>query len=259
MSEELLWLGKDFVQEGEFELGYIFPRVAAGISAGYASSYVSKVDPNEDALCVCMYGDVVLAAVADAHWGCEASEIGVRSCYEFFRRVGERRWSQEEWRGLWVGIEERIRDHFRERDRGLCSETSLLVLRWDMGSGLVEYGSYGDCILMGFGVEGRGVWNRIQRSWLGVMSEVGRCGLDYGVREFSGGHILLCSDGLTEPVYGHWVFGVEEIWGCLEGAEDLEGRGRVLMEEALRRDREFGGSLRGGEDNVAFILIESDM
>ena len=68
--------------------------------------------------------------------------------------------------------------------------------------------------------------------------------------------LLLCSDGLTEPVYGIPPLGPPEFARIVDLERPLSDSARRLIEEALRTDREHGEDKdRGGEDNVAFVLV----
>lgn len=280
-------LGEEYEKEGRRFIHLLSPQLAVGISPGYKTRFVSKEHPNEDAVLAATNGSVTYLALADAHWGKESSHIAIRHCRDQFRRWLERDdYSPESARELFYNIELAIFEHFIDRLQESTSETSLIVARIDHKKKQIEFLEFGDSLLIVFqGGQGH-IISRDQRDWLGVQSYLAGsnpAGQALGAPALGGGlpqpfsqpvdlderyhrvvydlregdYVLLCSDGVTEPIYNVGGLGPEELASLVEKHPEVPDLAKVIMDEALRQDREYAADdNRGGEDNISFALLQ---
>ena len=257
--------GRDFVEEGVYHLQVLSPHLLIAISRGYSVPFVTKTDPNEDAVFACEVESFVCLAVADAHWGESSSRMAI-SLLEKHLCVWSVLPSQEEVNQLFYEIE-RTCAH-----SGSDSETSFLLAFVDKKSSHLFLYHCGDAVAILFR---QGAGEKISEDTLGWLGPRSFRNRPYMSEEEAREHygpwqgenklyhkdvILLCSDGLTQPIYGVNSFSLEEMALLLEKSCHLEEFGHLLMKEALRRDRSWGGSQnRGGEDNISFVLYQVEV
>ncbi len=187
-----------------------------------------------------------MVAVADAHFGARASELALRAieaaaartCWDDASELGHRRVLSELVRAAGSRV-------LREAEG---SETTLLLVTI-LGTRLV-WTSIGDSYLYLLPATTRPrVLNPIARQWLGARANIDAATLaSFGTVDLSpGDRILLATDGIPEAVRGRSTFTPDDVQAALDAGGD--GPLEFLVGAALAR---------GGEDNVAAILLSRD-
>ncbi|MBI4615981.1 MAG: protein phosphatase 2C domain-containing protein [Planctomycetes bacterium] len=272
-ARDCLLTGKDLEAPGERLSSGWGDRVAWGFSPGRPNAFAAKVDPNEDALLVVERGGAILAAVADAHGGRLASETAIRSAHEAAREGAGAPSCEEVFLAAARAVAELRYEPGPDEDEeegGIgpseFSATALLALRCE--NGRTDLAWVGDCRAFRIG-PGRSVstfepsplwldWESAAR-WIEDFERARPEDRPWSRESFvaePGEVLLLATDGLTEPVYGVPVLGEREFAGLVRPDRALLETAHVLLHEALRNDRTFRGQTgRGGEDNVAFVLV----
>jgi serine/threonine protein phosphatase PrpC len=252
-----LELGRDHVAYGQYALGRLSPRMFWAISVGAdrdSPSLTVKGDPaqpNEDGLLAAEVGDRALLAVADGHFGQQASHELLE---ELAARVPPVPGTPEEL----VALLRRLAE--RDRARDCTAGTSLLVAIFDRatreGFGL----SFGDSTFAVVGAAG----HRREIHWpsSGFVSPERPASLNpraadrFTFRAAPGELLLVYTDGINECHYREPKTSVTpelmgELW--LSTAGNPESYVRELVELALAG---VGGH-PGGQDNLAVVALQA--
>ena len=266
VSDHVLLTGGDLEEGGSSIVDGWGDDLAWGFSPGCLPPGSMKVDPNEDGLCAVVRSRCRVVAVADAHYGRSTSEAALRAIYRTARAPGAEGLDAGDL--LFAAFQE-VRDLVswdREPEEEIgTSASAVMVARVE---GLrVRFAWVGDCRAYRIGATGAGPVSEPEPNWL----EPRRAAL--GVCEFEarsmilpwyessllleeGEILLLCTDGLTEPIYGVPVLDSSDFIRLVPLEAPLLESSRALLDEALRTDRVYGETEgRGAEDNVAFVLV----
>lgn len=230
-------------QKGDSLRHSLDAHVAVAMHTGSGQSINPKHWPCEDSLCAHRLEDGgLLAAVADSHWGGQASEAvagGLKPCWEAVSGSGVPRLE----RAL-LEIEAR---RVKTRDPNDPSETTVLLVH--VQDRTVNYLSVGDSLLIVVGPTGARVHNVPQGYFFGrfPLIDVPRA-IDGGRLHLAPGELLLlASDGL-EP--NACALQLPQIAELMRGDAPLETR----LERLLARANDTAQG--GGRDNLALVAIE---
>ncbi len=217
--QQITVFGRDHDAKREIFLQSIDPLpITLGTSTG------TTAKPNEDSVGVSVQGSGMVLAIADGHWGREASEIAVSKAAEL--TVSEERLSTEtENRAQLISLFEQVND--RLYDLAITapgtptSETTLIVchIKETDGVKFLHWASFGDSYLFLLRKEMLNQLNSLQPRWLGYLSKLSEKtetrallmkyltdearyvgvtnGLETGMEKLETGDIVfLCTDGL---------------------------------------------------------------
>jgi len=242
-------------------------NIAFGISEGITTK------ANEDCLGVSASGDEILMAIADGHWGREASELSINKAMEMFRSV-IRPAQENEIRARFYALFEQINQELfemaMEHPGAFAPETTLIVcqLKDFESEKYLYWSSFGDSYLFIFRNSRLIQVNSLNAYWLGILSRMSGTsrvrqlilkgsfgdaryigvadGLETGIEKLqSGDMILLCTDGLIGSDEGVPESVEQNITTILDNPDPLENKVRNLIQSALdSRER----------DNVSCIL-----
>lgn len=246
-------------------------NVALGISTGVMAK------PNEDCLGISISGDETLIAIADGHWGREASELAIDKTMELFRLM-LRPAKENEIRGRFYTLFEQINQELFEMSMEhpgvLAPETTLIVcqLKEFDSEKYIYWSSFGDSYLLLLRDNRLIQLNSLNAYWLGMLSRMSDTsetrrltlrgffgesgyigvadGLETGIEKLhSGDMILLCTDGLigSDEYVPEAV--EKNIRIILTTSASLENKVSSLIKSALDR---------GERDNISCILAQID-
>jgi protein phosphatase len=238
VSETILF-GRDHEVTGEIAVRSV-PGApwAAAISPGAATNKHER-HGNEDACGIAARGKIVLAALADAHWGRAAAEVAVVAA------IAADLVAEAARGGLLRALEASLRRtaaRLSEAHEG--SEAAVVAVAWD--GARLHWAAVGDCrayLLHRDRPSDARELAPVRETYLGARwkePEIAS-GTEDAVR---GARIVLASDGLPECVYARPTLGTAEI-GRLAARGSPAGAARALVEAALAK---------GGEDNVAVVV-----
>ena len=213
-------LGRDHELEGEvYSQSLQSPNVALGTSVGVTSK------PNEDAIGLTTVEKELVLAIADGHWGREASEIAISKAMELISP--DIRLSREsETRARLFSLFEQVNSLLYEMGTAapgaLTPETTLIVCHVKQAeSGKYLYwASFGDSFLFVLRSGQLRQINSLHPRWLGYLSKLSErqetrsvlmrfltddarymgvaSGLETGIEQLESGDIVfLCTDGLV--------------------------------------------------------------
>lgn len=211
--------GRDHDTKGEVHLQSLdSPQVALGTSVG------TTAKPNEDAVGVTVLGPDLVLAIADGHWGRDASEIGVSKAMELPCPESQLSNEKETQAGL-ISLFEQVNDYLYDlaasSSDSVTPETTLIVchIKEMEGSKFLYWASFGDSYLFLLRKERLNQLNSLQPRWLGYLSRLSEkagtrallmkslagearfagvaSGLETGTEKLERGDVLfLCTDGL---------------------------------------------------------------
>jgi serine/threonine protein phosphatase PrpC len=264
--------GRDYEAASEIHCqGIADSSIAFGISVGTTSK------PNEDCLGISSLEDDVLLAIADGHWGKDASELAIQKATDMFRSTG-RLPQENEIRARFYALFEQINRELFEKamsDPGASTpETTLIVchLKKILSERYLYWSSFGDSFLFLFRGDELIQLNSLNAYWLGMLSRLSENsqtrqlvlkslfgeskymgvadGLETGIEKLQPGDmIFLCTDGLIgsdervpEPVS-------RKIQTILNSIASLESKASELIQSALDR---------GEKDNVTCVVAQID-
>jgi serine/threonine protein phosphatase PrpC len=265
---QLTIFGRDHQVRGEIYCRELAPAKAAlGTSPGVTAK------PNEDAAGVSVHGKEMVLAIADGHWGREASEIAVTKAMEL--QGPEIRPSREsETRARLFSLFEQVNITLYEMALAApgasTPETTLMVchIKEDASQKYLYWSSFGDSYLF---LLREGQWeqlNTLQPRWLGYLSRLSEkaetrsilmrfladearyvgvaSGLETGIEKLNPGDTLfLCTDGLLGSDKDPDPAVLEGIKGLL-GADIPPGdRVEKMISSALAR---------GERDNISCVV-----
>ncbi len=218
-SQRLTILGRDHDAAGEVFLQSLDSLpVTLGTSAGTTDK------PNEDAVGVAVHGSGMVLAIADGHWGRNASEIGVSKAVDLPGFEGQS-WTENDVRSQLFALFEQVNDQLYDLAASTpgssTPETTLIVcyIKVTDAGKVLYWASFGDSYLFLLKKEMLNQLNTLQPRWLGYLSQLsGKAetralllkyltgearyvgvanGLETGVEKLEPGDIIfLCSDGL---------------------------------------------------------------
>ena len=243
--------------------------VAFGISVGITTK------ANEDCLGISASGDETLLAIADGHWGREASELSINKTMEMFHLM-PRPAKENETRARFYALFEQINQELFVMGMGhpgaLAPETTLIVcqLKDFQSEKYLYWSSFGDSYLFIFRNDRLIQVNSLNAYWLGMLSRMSEDskakhltlksmfgesryigvadGLETGIEKLQPGDmILLCTDGLIGSDEGVPESVGQKIKSTLSNSVSLKDKVMNLIQFALDR---------GERDNVSCILAK---
>ena len=246
-------------------------NIAFGISVGI----MPKV--NEDCLGISISGSEILMAIADGHWGREASELAIDKTIEMFR-LRPRPAKDNETRARFYALFEQINQELFAMGMAhpgtLAPETTLIVcqLKEIQSERYLYWSSFGDSLLFIFRNNKLIQVNSLNAYWLGMLSRMSESnklrqlalkslfgesryigvvdGLETGIEKLhSGDMVLLCTDGLIGSDESVPEFVDKNIRTILATTAPLENKVRNLIKSALDK---------GEKDNISCILAQID-
>ena len=271
-SKTIVIYGKDHESPNEIHCQPIESlNIALGISEGVTSK------PNEDCLGVSTSGDEILLAIADGHWGREASELAIDKTMEMFHlmpRPAKENEIRARFYALFEQINQKLFEIATEHPGALAPETTLIVcqLREFESNKYLYWSSFGDSYLFLLRDNKLIPLNTLNAYWLGMLSRMSETsltrqlklkglfgestyigvadGLETGIEKLqSGDMILLCTDGLIGSDQGV-PDGVEkDFTAILTSLKRPENKVKNLLQSALDRFE---------IDNISCILLQID-
>lgn len=246
-------------------------KIAFGISAGGTQK------ANEDCLGISVAGDEILLAIADGHWGREASELAIDKTIEMFRlmlRPSRENETRARFYALFEQINQELFTMGMTHPGALAPETTLIVCQLkEFESEKYLYGSsFGDSYLFIFRNTRLIQVNSLNAYWLGMLSRMSEAnkarqltlkslfgesryigvadGLETGIEKLqSGDIILLCTDGLIGSDERVPESVDQNIRTILTTATAMENKVNNLIRSALDR---------GEKDNISCTLAQID-
>jgi serine/threonine protein phosphatase PrpC len=233
-SQRITIFGRDHDAKGEIFLESLDSLpVTLGTSAG------TTAKPNEDAVGVSVQGSEMVLAIADGHWGREASEIAVSKAVELIGPESlhmPKNEPRERLFSLFDEINSQLYDMAPSASASTTPETTLVVgLIREMEDGKFLYwASFGDSYIFLLRKEMIKQLNSLNARWLGYLSKLSEKnevravlmktlvdktryvgvdgGLETGMEKLEPGDILfLCTDGLIgsdiepDPALLYWI------------------------------------------------------
>lgn len=246
-------------------------NIAFGISVGV----MPKV--NEDCLGISISRDEILLAIADGHWGREASELAIDKTVEMFRsmlRPSPKHETRARFYALFEQINQELLTMAMTHPGALAPETTLIVcqLKEIQSEKYLYWSSFGDSYLFIFRNTRLIQVNSLNAYWLGMLSRMSKSnksrqltlkgmfgesryigvadGLETGIEKLqSGDIILLCTDGLIGSDEGVPESVDKKFRKILDAVGLLESKVSGLINSALDR---------GEKDNISCILTQID-
>ena len=264
--------GKDYESPNKIHCQAIEElNIALGISTGVTTK------ANEDCLGISVSSDEKLLAIADGHWGREASELAVDKSMEMFRLM-PRPAKENETRARFYALFEQINQELFElamkHPGALSPETTLIVcqLKEFELEKYLYWSSFGDSYLLLLRDNKLIQLNTLNAYWLGMLSRMSETsltrqlnlkgifgesryigvadGLETGIEKLqSGDMVLLCTDGLMGSDEGVPEDVDQNIKMILTHTASLEEKVNRLIQSALER---------GEKDNISCILAQID-
>lgn len=289
--QSLTLLASSFSEPGTYHLTTCSPQICLGISPGHTTPFSRKIHPNEDSCASFIHQDWFGGLVADAHWGKESGEIVTQRILHFLQNHSFPALPTD-LEQLFCDINKQLAQEMKEKEVQILSETSLLLAGIHQTKKQYVLGSYGDCYCFLFSQSQLRDLSFRLNTWLGVATHLASIqfhkiteieqflaisrenaqflgmlsqqriplpeGLKIQVGTLESGDILLlCSDGLVETIYGIPTVTLEILQHIFqEHHTHLSSLGEALFQEALRKDRLYRSEVRGGEDNISFILLQ---
>lgn len=263
-------LGKDHPTKNEiFTQTLELANIALGTSVGTTSK------PNEDCVGASVSDSEIVLAIADGHWGKEASEIAVTRAVDLLG-PDVRSSTASETRARLFALYEQVNTILYEMATSApgapTPETSLIVCHVkDAETGRYLYwANFGDSYLFLLRDGKLKLLNTLQPRWLGYLSKLSEnadtkaillqfltdsaryvgvaSGMESGIEKLAAGDMLfLCTDGLigSDKEPGQEV--VDMITEALLSDSALESKVKRIIESALAR---------GEKDNVSCVAAQ---
>ena len=269
-SAQITLLGREQETPGKM---YIQSLNAMNIALGTSVGITSK--PNEDCVGVSIMEPEIVLAIADGHWGWDASEIAVSKAVELLG--SEHRASiDSETRARLFAVNEQINvelyDLAMSAPGASTSETTLIVChikQTDSGKYLY-WSSFGDSFLFLLRNDELKQLNTLNARWLGYLSKLSEGssarsivmrfmtdearyagianGLETGIEKLERNDTLfLCTDGLTGSDTASAQSVLDEINNILSSDLSLKLKVNELISSALKR---------GETDNVSCVTAQ---
>lgn len=244
-------------------------NIAFGTSVGATSK------PNEDCIGVSVLGSETVLAIADGHWGKDASEIAIAKAVDLLH-LNFRPSKDSETRARLFALFEQINVTLFDMAisaPGLpCSETSLVVchIKESVQSKYLYWSSFGDSYLFILRGPNLKQLNTLNPFWLGMLSKLSENaksktisikflsdeagyvgvagGLESGIEKLEVGDILfLCTDGLTGSDKEPDAAWLDVVIDILKSVLSLESKVERIIGSALAR---------GEEDNISCVMAQ---
>jgi len=243
----------------------------------YGMSVGTTPKVNEDCLGISITVDETLMAIADGHWGSEASELAIDKTMEMFRLM-TRPAKENEIRARFYAMFEQINQELftmgMAHPGALAPETTLIVcqLKEFESEKYLYWSSFGDSYLLLLRDNKLIQLNSLNAYWLGMLSRISDSsktkrltlmgsfgesryigvadGLETGIEKLhSGDMILLCTDGLVGSDEGVPEIVGKNIKMILTAVAPLEDKVKAMIKSALDREE---------RDNISCILAQID-
>ena len=219
LSERITILGRDHEAKGEVYAHLLdFLPVSLGTSVG------TTLKPNEDAVGVSVLGSEMILAIADGHWGREASELGVSKAIDLLDPESSGITESEIQARLFLLFEQinnQLYDMAVSTPEAATPETTLIVgcIKETKDGKFLYWASFGDSYLFLLRKDILKQLNSLESRWLGYVSKLSEKhaaravlmrtlvnktrfagvadGLETGTEKIEPGDIIfLCTDGL---------------------------------------------------------------
>lgn len=257
------------------EPGSIFSRAWDGLNIAFGTSPGVTVKPNEDALAVAVLDSEIILAIADGHWGREASELAVSKAVSLLgpdNRPSKDSETRARLFALYEHINAVLFDQASSAPGSSTPETSLIVCHVKAAASekYLYWSSFGDSYLFLLRNRELTQLNSLNAFWLGYLSKLSEnattktilmrflseearyvgvaSGLETGIEKLEQGDmVFLCTDGMVGSDYD-------------PNPDILAELGRILSSEGrlkMKVDNMIGAALRRGErDNISCVLAE---
>lgn len=263
-------LGRDHDSKGAV---YIQDLFSSNLGMGTSSGVTSK--PNEDALGVSVFGSETVLAIADGHWGRDASELAISKAVELLREENRPSRDSETRARLYALFEQVNNDLYELAVSGpgaSAPETTLIVCHIkEAASGKYLYwSSFGDSFLFLLQDGSLKQLNSLNPCWLGYLSRLSEKadtrsilmrflseearyvgvarGLETGIQRLDPGDVIfLCTDGLVGSDTRPEQSVLEAVCTTLTSDLSIASKVERLIASALGR---------GEEDNISCIVAQ---
>ena len=262
--------GRHHESEGKM---YVQALEAATIALGISAGVTSK--PNEDAIGVSVLGPEMVLAIADGHWGRDASEIAITKAADLLR-ADSRPSRDSETRARLFALFDQVNTKLYEMASSApgasASETTLIVchIKQAPSGKYLYWASFGDSFLFLLRNGELKQLNSLNPFWLGYLSKLSETantqsilmrylsnearyvgvasGLDTGIEKLEPGDVIfLCTDGLIGS-------------DCEPEPSILAGFREILMSDLplrLKVEKVIASALgRGETDNISCIVAQ---
>jgi serine/threonine protein phosphatase PrpC len=271
-SNNIVIYGRDYEAANEvYCQGIADSSISFGISVGTTSK------SNEDCLGISILEEDVLLAIADGHWGRDASELAIQKAMDMFHST-DRLPRENEIRARFYALFEQINRELFEKAMAnpgaSAPETTLIVchVKELLSEKYLYWSSFGDSFLFVFRRDELIQLNSLNAYWLGMLSRLAENsqtrqlvlkslfgesryvgvadGLETGIEKLQPGDmIVLCTDGMIGSDEEVPESVSRKIKTILNSIAPLENKINKLIRSALDR---------GEKDNVACIVFQVD-
>ncbi len=261
-------LGKDHQAQREVYTGsFASQHIAWGTSVG------ATMKPNEDAVGVSVLGAEVVLAVADGHWGRDASEIAVSKAVELLNpnaRPSKDSETRARLFALFDQVNTELYDLATSSPGASASETTLIVchVKETPGGKYLYWSSFGDSYLFLLRNGELKQLNSLHQFWLGYLSRLSESassksilmrflseearyvgvasGLETGIETLEPDDLVfLCTDGLIGSDYEPAQAILDELQAILISNLPVKSKVEKMIASALSR---------GEQDNISCVL-----
>lgn len=244
-------------------------KIALGTSTGITSK------PNEDCIGVSILGQEYVIAIADGHWGRDASEIAVSKSVELIGSEVHMP-SDSKIRARLFDLNEQVNAELYDRAMSAPgaseSETTLIVchIRETESGRYLHWSSIGDSFLFFLRNGDLKQLNTLKANWLGYLSGLSERseprsivmqflenetrfgsvanGLETGIEKLEINDLLfLCTDGLTGSDTDPEISVLNEFKSILAAEMTLVSKIKALISSALTR---------GETDNISCVIAQ---
>ena len=268
LPTKIIIFGRDHELMGQV---YCEELASSAVALGTSPGVTAK--PNEDAAGASVQGTEMVLAIADGHWGREASEVAVTKAMEL-QGPDNSPYSESETRARLISVFEQVNNTLYENvvssPGASTPETTLIVghIQDAASAKYLSWSSFGDSYLF---LLREGQWkqlNTLQPRWLGYLSRISEeaetrailwrypgdearyvgvaSGLESGIEKVHFGDIVfMCTDGMLGSDKEPDPEVLQGMKGIL--ASDMPPRARVekMISSALAR---------GEKDNVSCVV-----
>ena len=269
-STQIKIFGRDYESKGR-----VFVQNLEHLGVALGTSVGSLVKPNEDCIGVSALGSERILAIADGHWGWDASEIGVSKAVEMLREDG-RPSKDSETRARLFALFDQVNTELYELATSApgapASETTLIVchIKQVPTGKYLYWASFGDSYLFLLRNNQLHQLNTLNPFWLGYLSKLSEhaqtksilmrflsdearyigvaSGLETGIEKLEPGDIVLLStDGLIGSDVRPEQSILDEICAILTSASSLGSTVERMIASALAR---------GEQDNISCLVAQ---